>query len=138
MQQYLLWAVLAMAAYALVPVLSKIAEAELPMLIVALIANVIVVVINVAVVVYLGDLGRVSMSPASIGVAVIAGILLGVAVVSYFHALSIGPVSVVVPIFGLFLVFSAVAGFLILDESLTARNVIGLALAMAAIYLTAV
>jgi transporter family protein len=45
-------------------------------------------------------------------------------------------VSVVVPIFGLFLVASSVVGIVFLDETLTARKALGIVLAVVAVFLT--
>jgi transporter family protein len=47
-------------------------------------------------------------------------------------------VSVVVPVFGMFIVGSAAVGVVFLDESLTARKVVGVALAVVAVYLVSV
>lgn len=66
-----------------------------------------------------------------------AGAFLSVGIIAYYRALALGPVSVVVPIFGTFLVTSAAAGVVFLDEPLTARKVAGVALAVIAIYLVA-
>jgi transporter family protein len=66
-----------------------------------------------------------------------AGVFLTVGVLTYFYALSIGPVSVVAPIFGMFLVGSAVIGMVALGEAVTVRKVAGLGLAALAVYLTA-
>jgi transporter family protein len=47
-------------------------------------------------------------------------------------------VSIVVPIFGLFLVTSSLVGVVALDESLTTRKAAGIGFAMLAVYLTSV
>jgi transporter family protein len=44
-------------------------------------------------------------------------------------------VSVVTPIFAMFLVFSSVIGFVFLGESFTARKAVGIAFAVASVYL---
>jgi EamA-like transporter family. len=66
-----------------------------------------------------------------------AGIVLTVAVGSLFKGLSLGPASVVVPIYGMFILGGAVLGILFLHEPATMRKLIGLALAIAGIYLVA-
>ena len=58
-------------------------------------------------------------------------------IITYYRALSLGAVSVVVPIFGLFIVVSSVVGFVFLDEPLTLRKVAGIVLAGVAVYLVA-
>jgi transporter family protein len=133
---YLLWALLALAAYSLVPPLSKLASAQLPIMLVALISNVTITVVNLGVVLYLdeGTLGSLSSTHGLYAIA--AGVFLTVGVLSYFHSLSIGPVSVVTPIFGLFLVGSSVIGMVAFDEPATARKLAGLGCAILAVYLT--
>lgn len=51
--------------------------------------------------------------------------------------MSIGPASIVVPRFGMFIVGGAVLGLLFLHEPLTIRKAIGILLAIASIYLIA-
>jgi transporter family protein len=65
-----------------------------------------------------------------------AGICLSIGIIAYYRALSAGPVSVVVPVFGLFLVTSSVIGIVFLDEALTLRKVTGVVLALVAVFLT--
>lgn len=66
---------------------------------------------------------------------IVTGLILTVGVFSFFHALSLGPVNVVAPIFGLFIVTSSIVGVVFLDETLTATRVAGLAFATVAIVL---
>ncbi len=69
--------------------------------------------------------------------AIGAGVALVIAVVFYFLALSEGPTSVVVPIYGMFIVGGAVLGLLLLHEPLTLRKALGILLAAVSIYLIA-
>ncbi len=133
---YLLWAILALVAYSLVPPLSKLAAEQLPIMLVALVANATITAVNLAVVLYLdeGTLGSLSSTHGLYAIA--AGVFLTVGVLSYFHSLSVGPVSVVTPIFGLFLVGSSVVGMVALEEPATARKLAGLGCAALAVYLT--
>ena len=66
-----------------------------------------------------------------------AGIALAVGVVSLFKGLSLGPASVVVPIYGMFILGGAMLGIVVLGEPLTVRKGLGLMLAVAGIYLVA-
>jgi transporter family protein len=66
------------------------------------------------------------------------GVVLAVGIIAYDRALSLGPVSIVVPIFGLFLVTFSLVGVVALDESLTTRKAAGIGFAMLAVYLTSV
>jgi transporter family protein len=69
--------------------------------------------------------------------AIGAGVALVVAVVFYFLALSEGPASVVVPIYGMFIVGGAVLGLLFLHEPFTFRKALGIFLAVVSVYLIA-
>jgi transporter family protein len=65
------------------------------------------------------------------------GIALTVAVASLFRALSLGPASVVVPIYGMFIVGGAILGIVFLNEPPNMRKLLGIALAIISIYLIA-
>lgn len=66
-----------------------------------------------------------------------AGIVLAIAVGSLFKGLSLGPASVVVPIYGMFILGGALLGVALLGEPLTIRKTIGLALAVGGVFLVA-
>lgn len=66
---------------------------------------------------------------------VAAGIALTIALIALYRGLAAGPVSVVVPIFGLFLVGSSAIGVALFDETLTARKGLTIATAVASVYL---
>lgn len=66
-----------------------------------------------------------------------AGVVLTVAVGALFKGLSLGPASVVVPIYGMFILGGAVLGILFLHEPLTVRKALGLAFAVASVYFIA-
>jgi bacterial/archaeal transporter family protein len=65
------------------------------------------------------------------------GVALVVAVVFYFLALGEGPASVVVPIYGMFIVGGAVLGLFFLHEPFTLRKLLGIILAAISIYFIA-
>jgi transporter family protein len=67
---------------------------------------------------------------ANIGWTVAAGISLSIAVSSLFRALAMGPASVVVPIYGMFIVGGALLGVFFLGEPLPPSKCVGLALAV--------
>jgi bacterial/archaeal transporter family protein len=67
-----------------------------------------------------------------------AGVSLVIAVVFYFLALSEGPTSVVVPIYGMFIVGGAVLGLVFLHEPLTLRKALGILLPPSAFILSQV
>jgi len=51
-----------------------------------------------------------------------AGVFLGIGILALYRSLALGPVSVVTPIFAMFLVFSSVIGFVFLASEFTARK----------------
>lgn len=66
-----------------------------------------------------------------------AGLTLAIAVSSLFKALSLGPASVVVPIYGMFIVGGALLGVVVLGEPVTLTKVAGLVLAVTGVVLIA-
>jgi transporter family protein len=136
--RYLWWAVLALAGYTLVAPLVKLATAEMPGDVALLVANSMLVVGAVAVVLVSDTPVVPYLTDPHAVYAYAAGVCLTVGILAYYRALAAGPVSVVVPIFGLFIVTSSVVGIVALEESLTARKAAGVAFAVLAVYLTAV
>ena len=67
--------------------------------------------------------------------AIAGGIALTVAVSSLFHALSLGPSNVVVPIYGMFIVGGALLGVLVLGEPMSWTKAVGLVAAVAGVVL---
>ena len=135
--RYLPWALLALVSYTLVAPLLSIITRDVPSDVAALVTNAILVAAALGVVLYRDqpvlqylDPGHPQALPMYA-----AGVLLAVGILAYYRALSLGPVSAVVPIFGTFLVISAAMGVLFLNESLTARKVAGIGCAMLGIYL---
>jgi bacterial/archaeal transporter family protein len=61
--------------------------------------------------------------------------VLAIAVSSLFHALSLGPANVVVPIYGMFIVGGALLAVLFLDEPMTWHKTVGLVAAAAGVFL---
>lgn len=134
--QYLWYALLALAAYALVAPLTKIAMQDLPAETVALVTNGMLVLAALVIVISTDQPLRASLTHERAPYMYAAGICLAVGILAYYRALAAGPVSVVVPIFGLFLVASSVLGIAFLDEALTFRKAVGIALAVVAVFLT--
>lgn len=139
--RYLPWALLALGAYSLVAPLMSAAttgDPRIPSTVAALLANGILVAGSVAVVLYTGrDVGAYLSHP-KFPLVVAGGLFLTVGILAYYRALSLGPVSVVTPVFGLFLVVSSLVGVVVLDEPLTARKAVGIVLAVVAVYLVTV
>jgi transporter family protein len=138
---YLPWAVLALVAYSMVPPLMSVAtngDAAIPSDVATLYSNGILVGLTFAVVLVSDHDATAYLTHQKLPYVVGAGLCVTVGVIAYYRALSMGPVSVVTPVFGMFLVISSLIGFAFLNESLTARKVAGIALAVVAVYLVSV
>lgn len=138
MKSYLPYSLLAVAAYALVAPLMRIATSgtdAIPSDIAAAISNVILVVAAITIAVAGGQDISAHLTSSKIGYVLAAGCCLAVGILAYYRALALGPVSVVTPIFATFLVFSSIIGIIALGESLSARKTIGILLAIGGIYL---
>ncbi len=137
---YLPWAVLALLAYSFVAPLMREATSgagAIPSDVAALVANTILVIVTIGVVVVSDVRVIEQFQNPNMRIVVLAGICLTVGILAYYRALARGPVSVVAPIFGLFLVSASIVGVVALDEALTARKAVGIALAVVAIVLVA-
>ncbi|MFW6320908.1 MAG: EamA family transporter [Halohasta sp.] len=138
---YLPWAIVALGAYTLVPVLMRTATTgseAIPSDVATVISNSILVVGAAAVVVGTDQRVTPHLGSSKLSYAVAAGVFLAVGILAYYRALALGPVSVVTPVFGMFLVTSSVVGMAFLGESVTARKLFGIALAVLAVYLVTV
>jgi bacterial/archaeal transporter family protein len=139
---YIGWAVLGMIGYSLVTLFVKLAtrSGEFSSFLVLAMATVIVTVSTVSIAVLRGDLRALEArdfgTPNAFW-AYATGISLTVAVVSLFRALSLGPASVVVPIYGMFIVGGAVLGMLFLNETPNLRKLLGIGLAAVSVFLIA-
>ncbi|GGL60587.1 EamA family transporter [Halocalculus aciditolerans] len=136
---YLKWALVALAGYTFVAPLMKIATGPggIPSTVAALVANAILVLGTIGVVLYTGLPVVDYLTHPRIPYVAAAGVCLTVGILAYYKALSTGPVSIVVPVFGMFLVTSSLAGILFLGDDLTLRKSAGVLFAIAAVYLTA-
>jgi len=138
---YLPWALGALGAYTLVPLLMRVATTgpdAIPSDVATVISNSILVVGALAVVVGTDQNVTPYLSSQKIPYAVAAGVFLAVGILAYYRALSLGPVSVVTPVFGMFLVTSSIFGMAFLDEPVTARKIAGIGFAVLAVYLVTV
>jgi len=136
---YLPYALLALAAYTFVPPLVRVTTRDLPSDVVALVTNGILVVAAGGVVIASdggGEAIRDALAGPPAPYVYAAGACLAVGIIAYYRALRLGPVSVVTPVFGLFLVTSSAVGVLFLDETFTLRKGLGVAFAVLAVYLT--
>ena len=134
--QYIWYALLALFAYTLVAPLVSLAMQELPADTVVFVTNGILVLVALGFIITNDHSLRSALTHEHAPYMYAAGACLAVGIIAYYRALSLGPVSIVVPIFGLFLVASSVIGMTFLDESVTARKLAGIILAVIAVFLT--
>jgi transporter family protein len=141
-KSYLLWAVIGMIGYSVTAMLVKLAtqSGRFSSYFVLMISSAMVVTTSTTITILRGDIKAFSRdnlgSPDGM-LALGVGVALVTAVVFYFLALSEGPTSVVVPIYGMFIVGGAVLGLVFLHEPLTLRKALGILLAAVSIYLIA-
>ncbi|MWG36817.1 EamA family transporter [Halomarina oriensis] len=136
MQRYLLWAALALVGYSLFTPLAKLATENAPSTVVALVANSMLALSALAVVVATGEQPTRYLTGDTLYYVLGAGVFLTIGILAYYQALSLGPASTVIPIFGMFIVGSSVLSFLFLGDEFTARKGAGILLAGVAVYLT--
>ncbi len=138
MQPYVIWALIGMTGYSFTSLFVKLAaRAGMSGTAVLAVASVVVLVAAVGIVAWRGELTAATFARTGFGWSLVAGVALAVAVSSFFRALALGPASVVVPIYGLFIAGGAILGLLVLHEPLTARKAAGLVSALVAIWLLA-
>lgn len=135
---YLLWALLALFAYTFVAPLMSVATTDVPSDVAVIVSNTMLVIGAAAVVAVSQEPVTEYLTHPDAPYMYAAGICLAVGILAYYRALAMGPVSVVVPIFGMFIVTSSLIGVAVLDEPLTARKVAGIGFAALAVYLTAI
>jgi len=122
MQSYIYWALLGMVGYSLTTLFTKLAErsGEVSSYMVLAVSSIIVAIFAIAIVGFRGELK------------------LTVAVTSLFHALSLGPANVVVPIYGMFILGGSLLGVLFLGEPMTWNKIVGLAAAVIGVVLISI
>jgi transporter family protein len=139
---YIAWAILGMVGYSLVTLFVKLAtrSGQFSSFLVLAIATVIVCTSTLTIATLRGDTRALvarDFASSSALWAYATGITLAVAVTSLFRALSLGPASVVAPIYGMFIVGGAILGMVFLNEPPNLRKLLGIALATVSIYLIA-
>lgn len=140
-QSYVLWALLGMAGYSFMTLFVKLAErsgtASTHM--VLAVTTTIVSIFAIGVVVLRGELKPLlfELERPPLLWAIAGGIALTIAVNALFHALSLGPANVVVPIYGMFIVGGSLLGVLFLDEPMAWNKIAGLIAAVIGVILIA-
>ena len=112
-QSYILWALLGMVGYSFMTLFVKLAErsGEASTYMVLAVSTSIVAIFAIAMVTIRGELKPLlfELERPPLLWAIAGGIALTIAVNALFHALSLGPANVVVPIYGMFIVGGVVA-----------------------------
>jgi bacterial/archaeal transporter family protein len=133
---YLPWAIFAMIVYGVATFGLKVVFKSIHPALGLTVVNIFVVFAGVGWVVITGssafrNVGLNLVTAQMLG----AGVVLAAAIVTFYKGLSLGPASVVVPIFALSMTVAAVLAMVFLDEPVKATRVAGLILAAAAIVL---
>lgn len=134
-RRYLALSLVAFVAYSLVAPVMKIAMESIPSTMAVFLSNFVMLVFVGGVLVYREIPVRPYLNHPKTPYIAGWGITLAIGLLAYYRALELGPVSVVVPIYGLFIALSSVIGIVFLEESLTARKVAGIGFALLAIVL---
>ena len=138
-QSYIFWALLGMAGYSFTTLFAKLAERSgaVSTYMVLAVSTTIVAIVAIAIVVMRGEFRALlfDLDRAPLTWAIAGGIALTIAVSSLFHALSLGPANVVVPIYGMFIIGGSLLGVLFLGEPMTWNKVVGLIAAVAGVVL---
>ncbi|MFC7045237.1 EamA family transporter [Halobacteriaceae archaeon GCM10025711] len=134
---YLKWALVALGAYTLVPPLMKVVTQDIPSDVATFGANGVLVLAALALAATSGHDVVPYLTHPKAPYMYLAGIALAVGILAYYRALALGPVNVVTPIFGMFIVTSTLLGALFLNESMSLQKAAGVGFAVLAVYLTA-
>jgi bacterial/archaeal transporter family protein len=127
------FSLLAMALWGVWGFLGKVATQHLPSQVVYLltISGHLVVTSYLLV----SGLGPVAWQPWGVGAALGSGIAMAVALLLFLKALAQGPALVVVPLTALYPAVTVILSWIFLREALTLRHLVGLGLALAAVWL---
>ncbi|TMT85562.1 multidrug transporter [Haloterrigena sp. H1] len=134
---YLLWVIVALVAYGLMAPLTSVVTSDVPPAVALFLSTTIFLCLTAVVLVVTGTGTPSDVTSPSAQIVYVAGLFLSAGILAYYQALERGPVSVVVPIYGLFIVGSSIIGIAFLGEELTATRAAGIVVAAAAIYLAA-
>jgi bacterial/archaeal transporter family protein len=139
LQSYIFWALLGMAGYSFTTLFAKLAERSgaVSTYMVLAVSTTIVAIVAIAIVVMRGEFRALlfDLDRLPLVWAIAGGIALTIAVSSLFHALSLGPANVVVPIYGMFIIGGSLLGVLFLGEPMTWNKIVGLVAAVAGVVL---
>jgi len=134
-RRYLGYAFVALVAYSLVAPLVKLALPRVPSTPAVFLSNLVLFVLVGGFLAWTGESPWPYLRHRYAGLIALSGVLLTVGLLTYYRALELGPVSVVVPLYGLFIVVSAFVGIVVFGEEVTLRKLAGIAFSVLAIAL---
>lgn len=135
--EYLVWVIVAFLTYGLMAPLTSAVTNDVPPAVALFLSTTIFLCLTSAIMLVTGTGTLADVRSPAAGYVYVAGLFLSTGILAYYQALEIGPVSLVVPIYGLFIVGSSIIGIAFLGEDLTATRAAGIAVAALAIYLAA-
>jgi transporter family protein len=133
---WLIWVLISLVFYGIMPPLLKTSMREIPAYVAVTVTNAILSSLAFCVAKAQGYkfMDHLSLDRPSL-VLYAAGVVLAIAIISYYKALELGPISSVVPIYGMHVALSSIIGFLVMGERLTPAKGAGLLFAILAITL---
>jgi len=133
MASWLGFSLMAVGLWGVWGLLSKVAAQSLPSQAVYLLA----ITGHLVVIGYLAATAGLAIPwhPAGVAAALAAGVAMAFGLLSFFRALAQAPVAVVMPLTALYPVVTVILSQVVLHESLTLRQFLGVALALAAMWL---
>lgn len=137
-RRYLLLSLLAFLAYSVVAPLLKIAMETIPSTVAVFLSNAVMLVLIGVVLLQTKVSPWGALRHEKMPWIIVWGVLLAVSLLAYYRALELGPVSVVVPIYGLFIALSSIMGIAFLGETLTKRKIASIGFAILAIILMSI
>jgi len=132
---YIGWAIVAMGGYGATAIFLKLAFRTIPSEVALVVTNTVLIASALGLALFRGDsFESLGANRPTLYVG-LAGLTLSIGIISYYLALSRGPVSIVAPIFAMHFAIAGVLGILFLGESITITRAVGLVLAAGAIVL---
>jgi bacterial/archaeal transporter family protein len=142
MQSYIFWALLGRVGYSFTTLFVKLAvqSGAVSNYMVLAVSTTIVSIFAIGIVIARGELKPLifDLEQGTLAWGIAGGIALTIAVSSLFHALSLGPANVVVPIYGMFIIGGSLLGVLFLGEPMTWNKIVGLAAAVLGVVLISI
>ena len=133
---YVGWVIIAMLTYGVMAVMLKVTLRNIAPEAAVFVTNAILVISALAWAIYRGVKipDHLAFNQPTL-LLLLTGVILSVSIISFYIALSRGPVTAVIPLFGMNVAVASVLGFLVLGEPVNASRISGIILAGGAIFL---